>query len=100
MDFWTAAQTFGISVACLFFLSVGVAAALRWAAKVLVEPLVARHLKFLDELSLAIQGIAAGMQAIAHRLAEREQRMDEREAEHDDIENRRLEELRSKEQRR
>lgn len=50
MDFVTTAQNFGVAVACLISLSIGVAWGIRWIGKYVALPLVNSHVEFLKFL--------------------------------------------------
>lgn len=61
-------QTFGIAVACLVALSLGVWRALVWIGEKVVLPVANRHILFLDEVATAIRSHTQIMTAMEARI--------------------------------
>lgn len=65
MDFVTAVQNLGIAAACLLALGYAVWAAVRWTLSNIAKPVADRHIKFLDELSFAMNSQSQALQTMA-----------------------------------
>ena len=65
MDFVTIAQNLGIAVACLAALGWAVWSAARWTLANIAKPVADRHIKFLDDLSLAMGSQSQALQTMA-----------------------------------
>lgn len=64
MDFWTAAGNFGVAVACLAVLGIGIWQGVKWLGKNVLQPVAERHIKFLDDLSTAMANQSQSLQAM------------------------------------
>lgn len=62
-------QNFGITAVCLAFLAIAVWRIAIWVLNNVLKPLTDRHIKFLDDLSTAMQAQVAAMQAMATHQA-------------------------------
>ena len=61
-------QAVGIPVACMIVMGLGIWRAGKWSAKNVIEPLVSRHMQFLDKLEKIMESQANTLKIQAETL--------------------------------
>lgn len=91
VDFPNLVQTVGVPVACLAALAFAVWRTLNWLGVHVVRPVAARHVKFLDELGLAMAAQSQAMQTLAIQQTKYAEQIERMASKQDEFTNRQYE---------